>query len=483
MSLSYQNSLKIGLTLIGILLAMLFMTDSIEAASLSSASATLTTSRPSASTPIQANALSGVGQLSVFNNSSRFLASDSAKTIRGAGIISNNNIVIASQSADLTTVYLGGTLGTGVGQGADVLFVPITSMHSIKFAVTTTIPSGGRIVLTYPGAGNNSASPSATTFAFNDLQNSHVVSNPASGCNTVVVSAPVITCTTNAIISAGTTVTVLVGCSAQSGGSCTTPIPRLINPTKSSATAGAADVWKIGIQTQDNSGSPVNLDNSTVTIGLVESVTVRATIDPSLTFSIVGVANGDPVNVNNTTGCLQTEPTNSGIGSTATEVGLGSLSVAPGTNTKLNNIAAQTLTVTTNGANGYSITATSSGRLTNSATGFSVNSSPTPLQFPASGAFFGLHACGLDADVTNWNSTGNSACNTYITGSTDPICEYAWPTQTGAILIAQDNSGPIGNTVAAGNGIVSVSYAATQDVTLPPGTYQSVVTYVATPSF
>ena len=51
------------------------------------------------------------------------------------------------------------------------------------------------------------------------------------------------------------------------------------------------------------------------------------------------------------------------------------------------------------------------------------------------------------------------------------------------MLIAQDTTGPIGNGVPAGNGLVSVSYAAAQDVTLPPGEYQTVITYVATPSF
>lgn len=93
-----------------------------------------------------------------------------------------------------------------------------------------------------------------------------------------------------------------------------------------------------------------------------------------------------------------------------------------------------------------------------------------------------MHACGLDTDLTYWNSTGSSACNTYVPGS-NPVCRYGWPNSVAPILVAQDTSGPIGNTIAAGNGITSVSYAATQDVTLPPGNYQSVITYVATPSF
>lgn len=480
----YSFSLKLGIIFAGVLILLLFMTvKSTYAASLSSASATLTTSRPSPSSPLSANAAAGAGQISVFDNASRYLASDSAKVIRASGGVITNTELIASQSGALTTVYLADTLGTAAGAGADVLFVPITSMHSISFTLATTVPSGGDIVISYPGAANNTASPSATTFAFNNLQTTQVVSEPAAACNTVSVSSPSVTCTTNAIVAAGTRVTVLLGCTAQTSGSCTAQVPRLINPTKNSQTAGAADIWKIGILTRD--AADVTLDNSTVSIGTVESVTVRATIDPTLTFTITGVTSG-AVNTGNSTGCGQTENVNSGISATATEVGLGVLSVAPAVDIQIRNIAAQLLTVTTNGANGYSITATSSGHLRSPSTGFFLNDSLSPATFPASGHYFGLHACGRDADreSTRWTTVAaDSNCATEITGSGGTLCKYGWPTETSPIVIAQDTSGPVGNTVVAGNGLTSVSYAATQDVTLPPGEYQTVVTYVATPSF
>ncbi len=483
MYLLYSISLK-KVAVIGCALLFLFTIAAKHsfAASLSSASATLSTSRPSASSPLSSDAAVGVGQLSIFNNGSRYLASDSAKLIRASGgIISNSNLTVASQSAALTTVYLAGTVGTAGGAGSDVLIAPITSMHKIQFTPSTTIPSGGKIIISYPGAADNSASPSASTFAFNNLAAANVVSNPATACNSpsgVAVTSPSITCTTSGIIAAGTTVTILIGCSAQSGGSCTTQVPTLINPTKPS-TAGTADIWKVGIQTQDVSS--VNLDNSTVAIGIIESVTVRATIDPSLTFSIAGIGNGVALNGVNSV-CTQADTTNSGIASTSTEVGLGVLSIVPASPTQqISNLAAQNLTVTTNGANGYSITATSSGHLKNAATGFFLNDSVTPIVFPSAGHFFGLHPCGLDTDVVKWNSIGDLACTTSTGGSN--ACKYAWPTSTGPMLIAQDNTGPVGNSVMAGNGKTLVSYGATQDVNLPPGEYQTVVTYVATPSF
>lgn len=467
------------------LLCIILNTKQSFAASLASASATLTTSRPSASTPFSSNALTTDTQVSVFNNSSRFLASDSAKVIRAAGtVITSNNLTIASQSAALTTVYLSNALSANAGAGADVLFVPITSTHTFAFQVQTGIPVSGTIVLTYPGSANNTASPSATTFAFNNLIAGNVKAAFSAGTSTCsfAVSAPTITCTiATAAVSAGTTVYISVGCSAiSSGGSCTTQVPTLINPTKSSATAGSADIWKVLVQTTD--ASSINLDSSNIALGTVESVTVRATVDPSLTFDITGVNNATLLS-GIYTGCSQADTTNTGIASTATEVPLGSLSNPPGTTVAIRNISAQKLVITTNGSNGYSLTATSSGALKNPANGYFLNSSVAPLTFSATNHFFGFHACGLDTDLTKWASTGSSACNTYVTGSTDPICKYAWPTQTLPVLIAQRGTGPVGTAVVAGSGQNVVSYAATQDVTLPPGEYKAVVTYVATPSF
>lgn len=468
-----------------------------HAASLSSASATLSTSRPSPSTPLNGTSLSGEAQVTVFNSlttrSSRFLASDSARLVheflnQTGSVTITEGLNVASQSSDLLTVYFTNNISARAGAGADVLYVPITAMHTVGFTPNSQVPSGGKIVITFPGTTNTSASPSATTFALNGLTSAnaatYIQSFPATACaGGITVSttgAPTITCTTSAIQPNNTYVRIFIGCTAAASAGCTTQSPRIINPTKSQTT-GTADIWKVGIATQDASSQP--LDNSTVAIGSIESVTVRATIDPSLTFSIAGIGDGQLLSGVNS-GCAQLDTTNTGIGSSATEVGLGVLSLSPGANNTVNNIAAQNLTVTTNGQNGYSITATSSGPLKNASTGYFLNSVIAPIAFPAAGHFFGLHACGIDTDLAKWNSSpGNTACNTRVSGSTGNLCQYGWPTATIPLLIAQDNSGPIGTTVTAGNGLTLVSYAATQDVLLPPGEYQAIVTYVATPSF
>lgn len=277
------------------------------------------------------------------------------------------------------------------------------------------------------------------------------------------------TCTTNALINAGTVVTILVGCSSATGASCTTQAPTLINPTKSAA-AGTADVWNVSVQTQD-SGS-VTIDSGITKVGTIDTVQVQASVDSSFSFTIAGVSNGVAANTGNSTGCTNTEVTTSGFNATSTAVNLGALpvssSVAP-------NISAQLMTVATNASNGYSLTATSSGQLIDDSTGFWINSSTTPAAFPASAPWFGIHACGADINTSTWGAVSTTTTR----GGT---AKYGWPTQTTAVTLATDSTGPIvaGST---GNGLTTVEYAAAVDSSVPSGTYVSEITYVATPIF
>jgi len=494
---------KILIFTVCILLGSFLIVKHVYADTLTNAKNTLTTSRPSASSPLSANLGATDANAAVFDNGSFFLASDSAKVIRTStlGIIDSATNV-SSQSAALTTVYFGEAAGTAAQAGTDVLFVPITAMHTIQFTVIQAIPVNGNIIITFPtltsGDADNDASPSATTFQFNNLvtgtggrdnidtfdDSSDISANvtitetePSAG-----VGGSLSFNLDSGTIAAGSVVKIYLGCTSSTSSSCSTQIPRIINPTKSAA-AGTADVWKMSIQTQDD--GDVDLDNATVAVGTIESVTVRATVDPTLSFTITGIPNATAVNNGNSTGCSQTETTNAGIDASATEVNLGLLANTPAADAKVGNIAAQRINISTNGANGYTLTATSSGTLINPATGFFLESSTTPAAFPGDGSdWFGIHACGLDVDAATWVEGGSgTACDTEPNGSTATECFYGWPTQTSAITLASDTTGPIGNSVVAGNGITSVSYAAATDALIPPGEYRTIVTYVATPAF
>ncbi len=447
-----------------------------SAATLTNLSDTITTSRPSAATPLSANAASTVTSISVFNNGSRFLASDSAKIMRtstAANIVSS--LTIATQSSALTTVYFTASTGTATQNGTDVLIANQTAMHTISFITANAVASGGKIVITFPGSGVNTASPSASTFSFNGSGGggsvTGVVKINGVTCSAITATAPAITCTTSALLSAGTTVTVLVGCSTASGASCTTQSPFLINPTKTSAN-GTADTWSVNVQTQD-SGS-VLIDQGTTKIGTVESVLVRASVDPSFTFTIGGLDAGASVKLGNATACTTTDTVNTGFASLPDVVDLGSLPV----NISTINTSAQLISIVTNADNGYTLTATSSGQLIDKSSGFAIASSTAGSAFPSIGAnsaWFGVRACGADA---NTGLFGVSSANT-TRGS---AAIYAWPTQTTAITLSSKSTGPIFGT-AATNGLTTVEYAGAAGAETPSGQYTTAITYVATPIF
>jgi len=449
-----------------------------SAASLTSAKDTITTSRPSASTPLSANAASGATQASVYDNSSRFLASDSAKLTR-AGTDIDSAIIIASQSSALTTVYFGDTLGAAGQNGTDVLFVPITAMHTIQFIVPNGLPTNGDIVLTFPtltsGDADNDASPSATTFQFNNLvsgtggrdnidvfddasdisANVTITETEPSAGNPGILSINL----DSGTIAGGSVVKIYLGCTASTSSSCTTQVPRIINPTKTQ-TAGTADTWRLSIQTEDS--GDIVLDSAIVRIGTIESVQVQATVDPTLTFTIAGLANGTDIVTNNSACTSNTDDTNTGIAATATLVNLGVVGTSI-------NIAGQDLTVSTNGQNGYSLTATSSGDLRDFSTGYAIATDNTlPGTFMTAGTeFFGIHACGTDVSTSDWGSatTGGGA-----------NARYAWPTQTSSLTLASRST--IASSIKT-----TVEYSITASGTTPAGIYQGVVTYVATATF
>jgi hypothetical protein len=446
-----------------LLLIGVFFAPRANAASLISGSDTITTSRPSASTPLAADQAGSAGQVTIVDNGSFFISSDSATLWNGVGETLNTVNVASMSAANLPSagqriVYFTNTAANAHHIG-DPISVAITAKHTIAFTTVSTIPVNGKIIITFPGAGDNSASPSATTFAFNNLQDSNISASFSSGTATCTFthSAPTITCTvTTAQISGGTTVTITIGSST----------PALINPTKSAA-AGIADVWKISIASQDNIS--IGLDSGFAAIGTIESVQVQATVEPTLTFTIAPVSGA--INTGNTTGCVNTESVSSGIPSTPTVVNLGLL------NTANINISAQLITISTNAQGGYALTATSSGHLINNANGVWIPDSITPAAMTINVPWFGIHPCGLNVNGTTWGTgaTGGGVG-----------AKYGWPTPTTAVTLASATSGPIGNTAATGGvgaGLTSVEYAGAVDVSIPAGIYTSVITYVATPTF
>lgn len=482
-SLSFDYK-KLGLGILLIALLGSVFSSKAHAVTLSSLSDTISTSRPSASAPLATDQAAAATQVTIFDNESMFLASDSAVLWPDTGE-TLNTVNVASMSAANTPsagrriVYFTNTAANTHHQG-DVMTTAISAMHKIRFTVQTAIPASGRIIITFPGAANNTASPSATNFAFNGLNSAtglpaQIVTNnvTCSGDSDTNVTSPRIVCEPTGTVSAGTVVTFLIGCTTQSSGECTVASPRMINPTKTAATDGDDDSWRITIRTQDN--NLVDLDSGDVKISTVEAVQVQATVEASLTFTIAGVA--DNTNINTISATCGSVTTNTGIASSATFVNLGLVS-----NAQVNR-AAQQLTVATNASTGYVITATSSGRFINPAPGqwiagangdtaLSANDTPVPSTIAAGTAEFGIHACGA-------RSTVNS--DQWVNGGTIATARFSNPFNTGVngfyATIASYSGGPV-NTEST-----VILYGVTASSTTPAGIYSNYFTYVATATF
>lgn len=473
-----------------LLLVGLFFVQNAHAASLINASDTLSTSRPSASAPLATNQAASAGQVQIYDNGSYFLASDSAVLWPSTGETLNTVNIASMSAANIPSsgyriVYFTNT-AANTHHAGDPITVAATATHTIKFTANTTIPSGGQIILTFPTS-TNTASPSATGFSFNGLATAgiptYIQCNPTTACggSGQSISGNTITLVTTAQQAGSTPIVVSIGCKTgvSSAGVCTAPSPLLINPAKINS-AGISDVWKLTIQTTDTvaNGAAI-LDSSKIAVGTIEAVQVQATVEPSITFTISGVSPGTLVCSNSDT---TTAASTGGAGATSTFVSLGSLS-----NGAIN-ISAQNIVVNTNGAAGYVITATSSGRFINPAsgvwitdnmgtTGLTANDTPAPAAFPATGnPYFGIHPCYAGATSVPTIPAGWSSGSTAF--GSGAAYSNPWNTANAAYYAT------IASYAApATNSTTTVEYAATVGPTTPAGIYSNYFTYVATATF
>jgi hypothetical protein len=494
MTVIIKKSLRFSIL---ILLLGLFFTSKTNAQTFQSASDTLTTSRPSAATWLSVNQAGNTSQATVADypgniySSALWLASDSAMLLPDTGQLTSFATVasVSASSSNQRTVFFTANVTNAHHQGTTMI-TPVTATHMIKFIPSQPIPVSGKIIIQFPGAGSNSASPSATGFAFNnesaaptDVTCSNISAGTVCGgtgsypTNSFAVASNqlntfTITLGSTTGITAGQTVVINIGCNTANNttGACTGSAPRLVNPTKGPGAlglgTGTADTWNIQLTSQN--ASSITLDTTKVLASTVESVQVQGVVEPYITFTIAGVNNG-------TSACGDT--TNTGIASTATFVNMGAIGATI-------NISAQTLSVTTNANNGYTITATSSGKFINPINGFffpeanggslSDIDTPAPARVTAGTTSFGIHPCGTDVSgtlATLWGSGTTGDANT----------KYSNPYNTGtgayyANLARLTTLPPSARTT-------TVEYEATAATSVPAGTYVTAFTYVATPTF
>ncbi len=237
--------------------------------------------------------------------------------------------------------------GTALG-AADLVIATQTATHTIAFTLANAVPSSGDIYITIPAVDldtvtNDYFPDTASSIATNGFDLGGVgttnISVGSSGCNnnwtvsavnagsssadhTVVIDRHTDTC------AASSTITVTIGDTSN----------KLINPAPISTghTQGTADVYTLNVKTRD--GGDNTLDESSMKVALIEGVLVSATVDETLSFTVAGTSPGSY--------CGQTTD----VTTTATSVPWGTIASFAAFQE-----AAQTLTVSTNAASGYSV--------------------------------------------------------------------------------------------------------------------------------
>ena len=247
-------------------------------------------------------------------------------TALAAGDADTGDDVISSVSANLTVKF---TTANAIANGRFRILIPAESTDALS---TDGIPD----VSKWDGGFNNASPNIAAT-----------VTCPAD----VAATYDFVTGTaTRSATTIGTTEYHSFECAYSGNGAVGTPfdavtngaftISNLINPAPGiTHTIGIADTPRIIIQHHNNQFQTV--DQTTVAVGLIESVKVTASVAPQITFQIIGVASG-------TSGLCDTSSTT--VSTTPNVIPLGDLLISSFTT------AAQGLSVSTNAVNGYAVT-------------------------------------------------------------------------------------------------------------------------------
>lgn len=205
--------------------------------------------------------------------------------------------------------------------------------------------------------------------------------------------------------------------------------------------------YKIKVKASYGAGSDAEDTES----GYSQTATA-ATVAPSLTFSIAGVSSGTTIAGQTTT-----------VSSSATAIGFGTLTIGDGNP----NIAAQSVTVTTNATGGYTATARHDQDLTSQnadviATVSGTNASPAAFGTGVTTGRFGYHT--TDSSLCTGSGSRFSADDTYASMEASPE-EIACDT------------GPVSSQVT------QLVYKLVIGNLQEAGDYQSTVTYIATATY
>lgn len=210
-------------------------------------------------------------------------------------------------------------------------------------------------------------------------------------------------------------------------------------------------------------GASTMQDTGQVRVAIIDEVTVTASVDTSLTFSVSGVGSSQSVNGTSTTQA-----------STPTTIPFGTLNI-----NEIETLA-QELSVATNAANGFTVTVEQTGDL-DSSTGAVIDgfidgsntTTPTAWQSPS-------------ATVNQLNTYGHwglTSDDTAISARTSQFSSNAWVSGSTTPIAVMGHTGPA-NGATVGVGTTTVGYQIEISALQEAGDdYDTTLRYIATPVF
>lgn len=324
----------------------------------------------------------------------------------------------------------------------------LASNHTIGFEIETAMTAGQTIAITFPAQFTLPAL-GVEDFDLTAGSEQTISSSNGAGVWGVSTSSQTITFTSpsDTGYATNTAFVIEIGTNATAGTAGNTQI---VNPAATASYAIEID------GTMPDSGQ--------IRVAIVDQVTVSASVDTSLTFTVSGVASGATIN---------TSPTTTSTTSTSTSIPFGNLTAAPG-------MAAHNLAVTTNASNGYTVTVVQTQAL-QSSTGATIDgfingsdtNTPTAWQSPS----------GVIADPDTYGHWGITSTDFAVSARSSQFGADQWVAPSTTPIAIMGHTGPADGSTA-GTGAATIGYQAQITPLQEAGDdYTTTLRYIATPVF
>ncbi len=477
-----NNRVLVAIALFVLISSSFLYPSTIQSANLTTVKDTIQSSRLSFAGRVKSPTAAGSSHVWIYTASTTGFYSISTAGLKvGDSLVigGTNSYTIASiiDADEFTTTTV---LAAGDADDTDSIYFKSRPQHVVTFNTDSAIADGFfRVLIPAATSNQNDSLPDSSGFDFGgtvDITPTNATGYTFSN-NAATVSGGT-GCTSPANYhcmefhysgagGVGTAITLTIG--------ATTGVNTPLAPAPSSAhTQATADSYQIIVQNFSAGANPATAtatDATTAQIGLIESVRVTATVDPSITFSIAGIAssaNPCGTGATNATDVDTTTGTNAPLA-----VPFGSLAL----NTFKD--AAHVLTVSTNAVNGYTVTTIENDQL-------GKDGGTTPFIIDTDGDAGSATETVTDTWDTPTANPGFGYTLKSVTGATVPF------TSTGATFNARrfpalaDAESPatvMSATGTADSHQANVCYRITVDATQAAGDYENQITYTATASF